>query len=1731
MLFIGRNGDEVLFSAGELAVVVDEKRKLVSSVGSSEALVASFTLSGDQTAPNSVPFELAVAATTDLDIKVFSNNDRLYTVPKAVQAEAKRALEWRKKEHRGGTPVGLNTARTLARGGQIGIHKVRHIAKYFPRHQVDKKGKGYEPGEPNYPSNGRIAWALWGGDAAERWASAIVERENKKAQSNSITASYNHIMGGYESPGRVEFDAFIESETLPIETAPQFYIRIRLDSGKVDRVYKVIPDGACFVWDDGMWEDLGNVNHDFETYDRSLDDPYDKTVKMHVPVDVQTSIILCGMFDSNPFEPVSISQLAPEEAQLFVDQVSGVDWGLIDAVLFDNTDNYVSFEDFSGSSLTAVGAPATGDSVTLKSTITNQDGNYTPEERSSKARGQVRNKNGEFAKAGGRVVIGGNAKYSGTVQSANSDTQTLKVKLDNGNVVDVPGNTTEPADTFVPMPQVQSASSTKNITRNILGQPRAPIDSPVANVPNKLPQLRSNQVETILSDFSPWATDARTAKLNTGVAPTERSALIQQIMDSKTPNAYNDPSLRSFLEKSSKAANGETLYPNAIWYRPDLRGIKPTDVEAAKPSNKLTPSPGKTQDSWLQQKPKGFTSAAESVAQTDELTPDTSDVPPIYMAIVSPDDPQAVMDLVSLIPASKTSTKPMTFIRKPGKWEKNEQVLNDLNSPTPPPVVVLDDETLATVLEQVDSIKPMTSSGYDETDMKIVSAMIAAGGVDRNKGNAEDLRQYWLHGKGAAKIRWGTGGDWTRCVRQLSKYMGPRAKGYCALRHKEATGLWTGDKEHKQLFGKKGKARNSFSSDFIVSSEAIIASATIRARAEDARMRVFGEQPVSEHKGAEFFIPLVIPEGIESGDGRKFDAGAISIRELPLPFLWQIKTGEGHSGSVVVGTITKMERVENGIGNAYGHFDTGEYGKEAERLVRGGFIRGVSADLDMFEAKEQENAAEDDADGKVGAGKMKITKARVMAVTLVPKPAYQECKVELVDKMGREQEEEVIQDGVYVEGVNPLDASALIACGMVAGAIPVTPPKEWFNNPGLKKPTALTVTDDGKVFGHIAAWHVDHIGMAFGTRPPRSKSNYAFFHTGVVRTEEGADMPVGQLTLAGGHAGLEASASEAVRHYDDTASAVADVHAGEDAYGIWVSGALRPGTTPEQIRALRASAPSGDWRPIKGALELVAVCQVNVPGFPIARARVASGQVMALVAAGASVLAQLKHDPLAELNNRIDKLEAPLVAAATDARTRMQAMTAAIKAEELSNKVKAARNEDSAYMLQMIDDSDAELSVVTRKERMKLAESKKALPDGSFPIRNASDLRNAIQAYGRSKPGKRGVVRRHIAKMARQLDKADLIPSSWKEASDSESMVASLRDRIAIVESMVAAGGLDKNRGNAERLRHYWTRGEGAAKIRWGTAGDWKRCVKHLGKYMGVRAKGYCQLRHKDALGFYTSTHAKRDKDSKNLSEIQENISTFETQVSEADMAMDMDKIYQEEDGVFEPDFKPADDIIVILNGGDTEEEQEMAVTAAADISEEDLKGLTDEELKLLKKEVKSKQKAEAKSGIYTPKTQPRDAHGKFRQVLARLKVDLGDSGSADALKKIAEVENLDSAGDYAGAANSAADLLGVIDRLDAGALNRESLENVRTTAGQLGSVIANLPFAFGQDAQKIRFSDIPPALSDLMEKMITRVEAKIGQKDADIATKDLKGFMSGSDYYSQSEISSQMSKLLRLLT
>lgn len=289
-------------------------------------------------------------------------------------------------------------------------------------------------------------------------------------------------------------------------------------------------------------------------------------------------------------------------------------------------------------------------------------------------------------------------------------------------------------------------------------------------------------------------------------------------------------------------------------------------------------------------------------------------------------------------------------------------------------------------------------------------------------------------------------------------------------------------------------------------------------------------------------------------------------------------------------------------------------------------------------------------------------------------------------------------DGIYTEAV---DDSATIARGLTAGGGPLYPPTDWFKNPGFDRPTPITVTADGQIKGHIAAWETDHIGLPNGQKPPRSNANYAFFRTGVLQTQEGEEVPVGQLTLAGGHAPINASAGEAVKHYDDTASSVADLAVGEDEHGIWVSGAVRPGVTEEQIRALRASAPSGDWRPINGALELVAVCQVNTPGFPVARAMVASGEVTALVAAGASYMYGLQQDAsvmehVTRLSSRVDHLESVVAAA-----------PAAVIEPETASAVEDAVDEAAEIDAAVSDDDEPEVSDLRARRLEELDEEER----------------------------------------------------------------------------------------------------------------------------------------------------------------------------------------------------------------------------------------------------------------------------------------------------------------------------------------------------------------------------------------------------------------------------------------
>ena len=102
------------------------------------------------------------------DEKAISDVDLKPT--ESMATEAQRGLDWRKEFNRGGTNVGSTRASQLIKRENLSPSTVKRMYSFFSRHEVDKQGEGFSQGEKGYPSAGRIAWALWGGDAGFSWS-------------------------------------------------------------------------------------------------------------------------------------------------------------------------------------------------------------------------------------------------------------------------------------------------------------------------------------------------------------------------------------------------------------------------------------------------------------------------------------------------------------------------------------------------------------------------------------------------------------------------------------------------------------------------------------------------------------------------------------------------------------------------------------------------------------------------------------------------------------------------------------------------------------------------------------------------------------------------------------------------------------------------------------------------------------------------------------------------------------------------------------------------------------------------------------------------------------------------------------------------------------------------------------------------------------------------------------------------------------------------------------------------------------------------------------------------------------------------------------------------------------------------------------------------------------------------------------------------------------------------
>ena len=125
----------------------------------------------------------------DDDMEMMSKAET-YTPNSGMKAAARRALKWKEegKATGAGTPVGWGRATDIVAGRPMSLSVVKRMFSFFSRHEVDKKGKDFY--NTSNPSNGRIMWDAWGGDAGFSWSRAIAERNAEKSLFSNFGKDY-----------------------------------------------------------------------------------------------------------------------------------------------------------------------------------------------------------------------------------------------------------------------------------------------------------------------------------------------------------------------------------------------------------------------------------------------------------------------------------------------------------------------------------------------------------------------------------------------------------------------------------------------------------------------------------------------------------------------------------------------------------------------------------------------------------------------------------------------------------------------------------------------------------------------------------------------------------------------------------------------------------------------------------------------------------------------------------------------------------------------------------------------------------------------------------------------------------------------------------------------------------------------------------------------------------------------------------------------------------------------------------------------------------------------------------------------------------------------------------------------------------------------------------------------------------------------------------------------------
>jgi hypothetical protein len=379
---------------------------------------------------------------------------------------------------------------------------------------------------------------------------------------------------------------------------------------------------------------------------------------------------------------------------------------------------------------------------------------------------------------------------------------------------------------------------------------------------------------------------------------------------------------------------------------------------------------------------------------------------------------------------------------------------------------------------------------------------------------------------------------------------------------------------------------------------------------------------------------VLVVEGVPTGDGRQFATGSLTwpavgeTASLEIPLGWMYERAHGGMSTdkvALVGRIDTITRHGNELhGTGLIDLDS-HWGREAARLMGTrddpGFLAGVSIDADdpadphgmnveyVFPEScpltengtpdlDAAYAEGDDLDISCMMPEMEIYHSgRIRAATLVDIPAYVEARLYL---------DQAVPEGTAVDAT---EVAMPVVASSFTMEIPDLPPMSWFDEP-VDEPEigAITITDDGRMFGYLAPKHVAHRGVRDRrVEVPMKNVDYGVFMNRVTLADDGrggfARVATGPITMDCGHASTSPRVTGAARreHYDNSCSVVATVRVGENSRGVWIAGAILPDVTADQVRRMMACQLSGDWGPHRekpGKRELAGALLVPVPGFP-----------------------------------------------------------------------------------------------------------------------------------------------------------------------------------------------------------------------------------------------------------------------------------------------------------------------------------------------------------------------------------------------------------------------------------------------------------------------------------------------------------------------------------------------------